>query len=109
MTVEVNTFLFGKPAWEIDGLEGAELSAALVEEIRKKGAELNKNLGESAEALTRLMKKGWTGTGTLYDVSLFKDVSLGEAHRELVGMGLDPNMATEFDDEGNDAAVGIER
>ncbi|MDE1853919.1 MAG: hypothetical protein KGI38_09295 [Thaumarchaeota archaeon] len=99
MTVEVSIFLFGKPAWEIEGFEGGELSEAMIMKIREKGKELNQSLGEAADTLTRLLSKGWEGTGTLYDVSLFKDISLGEARRELAEMGLDPELALEFEDD----------
>jgi hypothetical protein len=76
MTAEVSIFLFGKPAWEIEGLEGGELDEALIEEIRAKGKELSQSLEEAADALTRLKAIGWEGTGTLYDIRLFKDISL---------------------------------
>jgi len=55
------------------------------------------------------MKKGWDGTGTLYDVSLFKDVSLGEARKELAEMGLDPSLAFEFEDDEEEAPAPIGR
>ncbi len=88
MTVEVSVFLFGKPAWEIEGFEGGELNEAMIERIRK---------------------KGWEGSGTLYDVSLFKDTLLGEARRELADTGLDPALAFEFEDDDSEAPPPIER
>lgn len=109
MTVEVSVFLFGKPAWEIDGFEGGELNEALVQQIRKKGKELSESLDEAANTLTQLMRKGWEGTGTLYDVSLFKDVTLGEARRELAEMGLDPSLAFEFEDDDSEDPPAIEK
>jgi len=109
MTVEVSIYLFGKPAWEIEDFEGGELDEALIEKIRKKGKELSQSLDEVADTLTRLMKKGWDGTGTLYDVSLFKDMSLGEARKELAEMGLDPSLAFEFEDDEEEAPAPIER
>lgn len=110
MTVEVSVFLFGKPAWEIDGFEGGELNEAMIQQIRKKGKELSESLDGVANTLAQLMKKGWEGCGTLYDVSLFKDVALGEARRELAEMGVDPDLAFEFedDDDSEDSPV-IER
>ena len=99
MTVGVGIFLFGKPVWEIKGFEGGDLNEALIEKVREKGKELSRSLDEAADALTRLMKKGWGGPGTLYDVGLFKDISLGEARRELAEIGLDPSLAFEFDDD----------
>ena len=99
MTVEVSIFLFGKPAWEIDGFENGELTEVMIQQIREKGKELSKGLDGAANTLTQLMKKGWEGTGTLYDVSLFKDIALGEARRELAEMGLDPSLAFEFEDD----------
>jgi len=77
VTVEVSIYLFGKPAWEIEGLEGGGLDEALIEKIRKKGKELSQSLDEVATTLTRMMKKGWDGTGTLYDVDLFKGRIVG--------------------------------
>ena len=109
MTVEVSIFLFGKPAWEIDGLEGGGLDKDLVERIRKKGEELSESLNKSADTLGRLMSKGWEGSGTLYDVSLFKDMPLGEARRELAELGLDPDLAFEFEDDDEDTSRPIER
>lgn len=109
MTVEISIFLFGKPAWEIDGFEGGELNQALIEQIRKKGKELNQNLDETADTLARLLNNGWQGTGTLYDVSLFKDSPLGEARRELAKMGLDPELAFEFeDDDESESSPAVE-
>jgi hypothetical protein len=103
MTVEISVFLFGKPAWEIEGFEGGELNEALIEQIRKKGKELNQNLDEAADTLKQLLNNGWKGTGTLYDVSMFKDSSLGEARRELAKMGLDPELAIEFEDDDDES------
>ena len=109
MTVEISIFLFGKPAWEIDGLEGGDLDEGLIKRIREKGEDLNANLNEAADTLVRLRKKGWDGTGTLYDISLFKDVPLGEARRELAEMGLDPGLAFEFVDDDEQVPPPIER
>ena len=109
MTVEVSVFLFGKPAWEIENFEGGELNEAMINRIRNKGKELSQSLDEAADTLTLLMKKGWDGTGTLYDVSLFKDVSLGEARKELTEIGLDPSLAFEFDDDDPESPMPIER
>ena len=55
------------------------------------------------------MKKGWDGTGAFYDISLFKDIPLGEARRELAEMGLDPNLAFEFEDDDEEIPPPIER
>jgi hypothetical protein len=109
MTVEVSIFLFGKPAWEIDGLEGGDLDDALIEQIRAKGKELNESLDHAADLLTKLRRKGWEGSGTLYDVSLFKDVSLGVARKELSELGLDPALAFEFEEEEETNSSGIEK
>jgi hypothetical protein len=109
MTVEVSIFLFGKPAWEIDGLEGAELNDALIEQIRTKGKELNESLNRTADILTKLRRKGWEGNGTLYDVSLFKDISLGAARKELAELSLDPDLAFEFEEEEETNSSGIDR
>jgi hypothetical protein len=78
-------------------------------ENKEKGKELSQSLDEVADTLVKLMKSGWDGTGTLYDVSLFKDMSLGEARRELAEMGLDPSLAFEFEDDDEEAPAPIER
>ena len=106
LTVEIGVFLFGKPAWEINGFEGADLDDELIGRIREKGKDLNESLNEAADILKKLLQNGWNGTGTLYDVSLFKDISLGEARKELAQLGLDPDMAFEFDDDEDEYPSG---
>jgi len=103
VTVEVSVFLFGKPAWEIDGFEGGELDDELIERIRAKGKELNQYLDTSAGILKRLLQNGWEGCGTLYDVSLTKDTSIGQARKELIQLGLDPDLVFEYDDDDEDS------
>ncbi len=99
MTVEVNVFLFGKPAWEINGFQGGDLNDELIERIRAKGKDLGRYLDAAADTLQKLVQNGWEGCGTLYDVNLTKDITIGQARRELTELGLDPDIAFEFDDD----------
>ncbi|MDA4128488.1 MAG: hypothetical protein OK422_03370 [Thaumarchaeota archaeon] len=107
MTVEVSIFLFGKPAWEIDGFEVGEMTEDMIERIRSKGKELSESLSEAAGVLQKLLAHGWNGSGILYDVSLFKDVTIREARRELESLDLDPNLAFGLEDEDDPEADGV--
>lgn len=77
----------------------------LIGRIKAKGKELSQSLDEAAEVLKKLSRNGWKGTGTLYDVTLFKGISLGQARKELTELGLDPNLAFEFDDDTADSSI----
>ncbi len=105
MNVMVSVFLFGKPAWEIEDLEGGELTPELIEQIRNTGDKIKNNLDQTAGVLTMLLRNGWSGSGGLYDVNLYKHATLEEAQRELTGLGISPaevNLMEEDDEDGDE-------
>ena len=89
--VTVSLFLFGKPAWEIDGLEGSPVDLELLRAIAACGEELNRRLSRAAEVGKRLVANGWEGYGLLYEVEFYKTVTLKEAEDELRGMRVEPD------------------
>ena len=89
MPVELTIFLFGKPAWEIEGLEGEQVTKELVERIRSLADELRDRLRWAADVIEKLLDNGWEAYGTLYCIELYKDVSLREAREELRRLGLE--------------------
>jgi hypothetical protein len=99
----VSVFLFGKPAWEIENLEGGELTTELIDQIRNAGDEIKNSLDQTAGILTKLLRNGWSGSGGLYDVNLYKDTTLEEARRELTELGMDPELVNLMEDEGEDS------
>jgi hypothetical protein len=100
--VTVSVFLFGKPAWEIDGLEGSPVDLGLLSAIAMCGEELNRRLSRAAEVGKRLVANGWEGYGLLYDVEFYKTITLREAEDELRGMRVEPSevsMREEVEDQ----------
>jgi hypothetical protein len=89
--VTVSVFLFGKPAWEIESLEGAPVDLELLREVASCGQELSKRLARAAELGRKLVESGWEGVGLLYDIDFYKSVSLKEAEDELKDMGIEPD------------------
>lgn len=89
--VTVSVFLFGKPAWEIDGLEGSPVDLALLSAIASCGQELSKRLARVAEVGKKLVVRGWEGYGLLYDVEFYKAVTLKDAEEELKALGIEPD------------------
>jgi hypothetical protein len=87
MTVELLIHLFGKPAWELEDLEG-DLPENYSEKLRQVGEDLKSRLNESADIFDKLVKNGWQPYGTLYDINFVKDVTLKEAEKELKKLGL---------------------
>ncbi len=108
MGVTLSVFLFGKPAWEIEDLEGGELTPELIDQIRNTGDKIKNSLDQTASVLTKLLRNGWSGSGGLYDVDMHKDVTLDEAQRELITLGIDPtevNLMEEDDEDGDEDLV----
>ncbi len=97
-------FLFGKPAWEMENFQGGELTPELIDQIRDTGKEIDNRLDQTAELLTKLLGNGWSGSGALYDVHMYKDVTLVEAQVELTALGIDPKEVSlmEEDEDGDD-------
>jgi hypothetical protein len=93
-------FLFGKPAWELDGLEGEELGEGFAGELEKLGEELHSRLGDCARTFRLLVGGGWSACGGLYDIDFTKDVPKREAVEELRILGLDLEVEEEeYEDE----------
>jgi len=94
--------LFGKPAWEIDGLE-AEVDFRTLENINILGKELQGRLHWVSAIGKEFLKRGWDAYGTLYDLDFYKSVPIETAKKELKELGLDSDMVgleeEEFDPE----------
>lgn len=97
----ITVYLFGKPAWEIENLEG-ELTPLVLKQINELGPELAQRLEVAGNNISKLINNGWSGYGGLYDVMLSKDVSVEEATKELETLGIDSdtvNIEEDTDDE----------
>jgi hypothetical protein len=95
--------LFGKPAWELDGLEGEELGEDFAGELEKLGEELRSRLRDCARILRLLVGKGWSANGGLYDIDFTKDVPKRVAVKELKELGLDLEVEEEeYEEEEED-------
>jgi hypothetical protein len=97
--VTVSVFLFGKPAWEIEGLEGSPVDLELLNAIASCGQELGRRLARAAELGKKLVVKGWEGYGLLYDVEFYKSVTLKDAEEELKGLGIEPDEVSMREEE----------
>ncbi len=103
--VTVSVFLFGKPAWEIDGLEGSPVDMELLNEVASRGQELSRRLARAAELGRKLVERGWEGVGLLYDIDFYKSISLRDAEEELKALGIEPDEVTiREEDEDDDEA-----
>jgi hypothetical protein len=89
--VTVSVFLFGKPAWEIERLQGSPVDLELLEEVASCGRRLGERLARAAEIGKKLVRGGWEGVGLLYDIDFYKSVSLREAEEELKALGIEPD------------------
>jgi hypothetical protein len=88
--VIVSVFLFGKPAWEIDRLEGSPVDLELLGKVASCGHELSRRLARAAEVGKRLLDGGWKGNGLVYDIEFYKAVSMRDAEDELKALGIEP-------------------
>jgi hypothetical protein len=98
----VSVFLFGKPAWEIEGLEGSPIDLQLLAAVAECGEELNRRLTRAAEIGRKLVGGGWEGFGLLYDMEFYKEVRLKEAEDEMRGLAIEPDevaMREELDED----------
>jgi hypothetical protein len=91
MTVELGINLFGKPAWELEDLEG-DLPEGYSEKLILLGDKLRKRLHDAAYIFDLLVKNGWQAYGTLYDINFTKDISLRASKAELKKLGLEEYM-----------------
>ncbi len=110
--VTVSVFLFGKPAWEIDRLEGSPVDFELLSAIASCGQQLSRRLARAAEVGRRLIERGWEGYGLLYDVEFYKSVGLKDAEEELKALGIEPDevgIREETDDSGATPAANDRR
>ncbi len=101
--VTVSIFLFGKPAWEIERLEGSPIDFELLSAIASCGQQLSRRLARAAELGKRLVERGWEGYGLLYDIEFYKSVTLRDAEEELKALGIEPDEVSireETDDSG---------
>lgn len=89
--VTVSVFLFGKPAWEIDGLEGSPVDLELLNAVASCGREIERRLTRTADMGRRLVAGGWEGYGLLYELEFYKSVGLREAEDEMRAMGIGPD------------------
>jgi hypothetical protein len=106
--VTVSLFLFGKPAWEIEGLEGSPVDLELLSAIASCGQELSRRLTRAAELGKKLVVKGWEGYGLLYDVEFYKSATLKDAEEELKGLGIEPDeVSIREEDDPNGGPYGV--
>jgi hypothetical protein len=87
----ISVFLFGKPAWEIEGLEGSPVDLQLLASVADCGQDLSRRLTRASEIGRKLVSSGWEGFGLLYDMEFYKEVGLKEAEDEMKGMGIEPD------------------
>ena len=92
--VTVAVFLFGKPAWEIESLEGSAVTPELLGEVSRCGEELNRRLARAAEVGRRLLEAGWEGVGLVYGMDFYKAISLLDSQEELKAIGIAPDEVT---------------
>ena len=103
-TYEVMICFFGKPAEEIDWLEDAEIDSVekaeeLARRLEELGGELRERLREDGRIIVELVRRGWTGQGLLYGVSLMKEATWEEVERDAREVGLDPDNINEIPEE----------
>ncbi len=94
VAVTGSLYLFGKPSWEIEGLENGDLTPELIARIAAAGDEIKERLNVSAKVLTKLRALGWNGEGTLYDFNIWKETTREQAIIELSAIGIDPESVS---------------
>lgn len=95
---EIDLFLFGKPAWELEGLEGGELDASFANKLEELGEALNARLKFCARVLRELLARGWIATGALYNIFFYKEATWEEVEADAKEVGLDPDMIREVEE-----------
>ncbi len=86
--VEINIFLFGKPAWEIENFEGNNLEKNFSFTLKALGDKLKERLYKIAEIHEKLIDNGWEATGGLYTIKYTKNTTKKEAEKELEKLGI---------------------
>jgi hypothetical protein len=89
--VTVSVFLFGKPAWEIEDLEGYPVDLQLLAAVAARGEELSRRLTRAANVGRKLVAGGWECYGLVYELEFYKGVSLREAEAEMRRMRIEPD------------------
>ena len=87
----LSLWLFGKPAWEIEDLEG-EVDFRVLEKVQVLGKELQGRLHWVSIIGKELLRRGWDAYGTLYDIDFYKHVSIEDAKKDLKELGLDAEV-----------------
>jgi hypothetical protein len=90
--MEISIFLFGKPEWMID------LDKATPENIRELGSEIKERLDKISTIIDKLESNGWGRSAGLYDIFLYKDISLEDGKKELGSMGINEDCISMRDD-----------
>ena len=105
---EINIWLFGKPAWEME-IEGVEINPDL---LRIKAIELKERLETAADIIEKLQLAGYEVTGCLYDAVCSIDMKEEDDIRDFLS-GLDISLddvslyeMSEFDEDFEDENLG---
>lgn len=106
---EVEIWLFGKPAWELE-TEGWNIDEWTPEELEEKGKELQRRMHRKAEITRNLLLNGWKGEGGSYTISFYKRTPIERAKNELASLGITPDEVSldEHEDE-EDTFVEFQR
>jgi hypothetical protein len=98
---EVNLWLFGKPAWEME-IEGWKIDEWTPEELEEKGKELQRRMQRKADITRNLLLNGWKGEGGLYTISFYKKAPIEKAKNELAALWIKPDEVSleEHEDDG---------
>ncbi len=99
----LSIFLFGKPAWELERLEGGDVDISLIDEIAGLGDKLKTRLTRVAQIARKLLNNGWEGYGLLYDMDFCKEVSLESAQEELRSLGIGEDEIALEKEENDDS------
>ncbi len=90
---EITLWLYGKPEWEL-----GDMSEMTGEQFKEHGKELMERLNKIGDIVTKLENNEWSKSGGLYDLFLYKDISLDDAKKELTELGLDLKILNLRDD-----------
>lgn len=86
---QIDIHLFGKPSWELD-LEDFEITKKLSDELVTLGDSLQERLHESSFIINKLLDNGWSGSGALYDIMLWKQQNKKITLAELKVLEINP-------------------
>jgi len=80
---EISIYIHGKPDWELNNL--SEITGNELKEYGKKLMERMNNIGD---IITKLDNNKWSKSGGLYDLNLYKKISIDEAKKELTELDI---------------------